>query len=53
LALNAASNPTAKSLMPNWACQNPRLVAMAMMEPSRAQDRVGGHHRRPSVETFQ
>ena len=34
LALNAASSPTAKLLMPNSDCQNARLVAIAMIDPA-------------------
>ena len=34
LALRAASSPTAKLLIPNSACQNPRLVAIAMIDPA-------------------
>jgi len=34
LALSAASRPTAKLLMPNSACQNARLVAIAMIDPA-------------------
>lgn len=34
VALSAAKSPTSMSSMPNAACQDPRLVAMVMINPA-------------------